>query len=344
MRPAELRLDGMRTLTDETGMFQHTKFSTVDRKEGYTTDDNARALIAALRHHDLYGDPDALGLADTYLTFLLHTQMSDGRFHNLLGFDRRFQDDLGSEDCMGRALWACGYAMSSNAPEDMKRLAKEVFDRGLPPSLGFASPRARAFTILGLNRYRSALPEDRNILDNMIVLAEGLMTQYRSEASRDWRWFEPYLTYSNPRLPQALFAAHESTGRPPYLHVARSSLDFLIEVQIVGGMFIPIGNRGWLEKGGVKALYDQQPIEASCMVEAASTALRSTGEARYGEAALKAFEWYHGRNTQGVALYNEDAGTSYDGITPEGLNRNQGAEATLSYYLAFLKLREEGLT
>ena len=343
MKPAALRLDGLRALTDETGMFQHTKYSTIDRKEGYTTDDNARALIAALRYHQIYRDPDSLRLANNYLTFLLYMQRSDGPFHNILGFDRGFQDDVGSEDCIGRALWASGYTLCTNAPEDMKHVAKEILDQGLPSSYSFTSPRAEAFTILGLHHYQKAFPEDQNILGNLGMFAERLVDRYRSEAVDDWRWFEPYLTYANPRLPQALFAAYESTKEATYLQVAQSSLDFLIKIQIVGDMFIPIGTKGWLKKNGRRALYDQQPIEASCMVETALMALNSTGEERYQRTAQIAFEWYHGRNTLNVTPYNQKTSTCYDGITPDGLNQNQGAEATLSYYLAYLKLKEKDL-
>ena len=324
-------------------MFQHTKYSTIDRKQGYTTDDNARALIAALRYYQIYRDPDSLRLANTYLTFLLYMQRSDGSFHNLLGFDREFQDDVGSEDCMGRVLWSCGYLLFAGASADMKHVAKEIFDQGLPSSYNSTSPRAWAFTILGLHHYHKAFPDDRNIRDNMRVFAKRLIDQYRSETIDDWRWFEPYLTYANPRLPQALFAAYESTKEATYLQVAQSSLDFLIKIQIVGDMFIPIGTKGWLKKNGRRALYDQQPIEASCMVETALMALNSTGEERYKRTAQIAFEWYHGRNTLNVTPYNRKTSTCYDGITPDGLNRNQGAEATLSYYLAYLKLKEKDL-
>ena len=324
-------------------MFQHTKYSTIDRKEGYTTDDNARALIASLRYHQIYKDRDSLHLANTYLTFLLYMQRSDGRFHNLLGFDRGFQDDVGSEDCMGRALWASGYTLCTDAPEDMKHVAKEILDRGLPSSYSFTSPRAEAFTILGLHHYQKAFPDDQNIQNNLVMFAERLVDRYRVEAVDDWRWFEPYLTYANPRLSQALFATYESTREPTYLQVAQNSLDFLIEVQIIGDMFLPIGTQGWFKKNDRRALYDQQPIEASCMVEAALMALNSTGEERYQKTAQIAFEWYYGRNALDVILYNQKTGTCYDGITSEGLNQNQGAEATLSYYLACLKLKERNL-
>ncbi len=343
MRPLELSLDGLIALTDEVGMFQHGKFSTIDRKEGYTTDDNARALIAALRYHRSFDDAYSLTLAETYLAFLLHMQREDGRFHNFLGFDRGYQDEIGSEDCMGHALWACGCAMSSNAPDSMKSAAKELFDRGLPPSHGFKSPRAKASTILGLRCYHDAFPEDGNVVSNVDTLTEGLVEQYRVEADGDWRWFEAYLTYANARLPQALFAVYECTKEQSFLRVALCSFDFLVETQVLEGVFQPVGTDGWFMKDGERAFYDQQPIEASCMVEAALMAYDATGDDGHLEKAQTAFEWYHGRNTQQVHLLNPETGTCYDGITPEGLNRNQGAEATLSYYLAYLKMREKNL-
>lgn len=341
--PENLELEGLRALTDETGMFQHSKYSTVDRKEGYTTDDNARALIAALRHHRVYGERESLELADTYLSFLFHMQRTDGRFHNLLGYDRRYKDDVGSEDCMGRALWACGYTLGSDVPEGIRYLAKEILDMGLPPSHVFDSPRAKSFSVLGLRHYNEAFPDDPNIIQNLEMLADGLVDQYRAEAEGDWRWFEPYLTYSNARLTQALFAAYESAKEPHYLQVAKASLDFLIEVQMVGGRFVPIGTNGWFLKNGKRALYDQQPIEASCMVEATIAAWKSTDGEVYRDAARTAFDWFHGGNLQGVLLYSPETGTCYDGITPEGLNKNQGAESTLSYYLAYLEMRKHNL-
>lgn len=343
MKPAMLPLDGLRALTDETGMFQHTKYSTIDRREGYTTDDNARALIAALRHFELYREQEALQMANVYLSFTLYMQKNGGCFHNLLGFDRRFKDDVGSEDCAGRAIWASGYTLSTDIHRDMKLAAKEIFDRGLRAAHSFTSPRAWAFTILGLCHYHEAFPDDSHTFDCIDKFSRWLMDLYSLESADDWRWFEPYLTYSNPRLPQALFNAHELTGDPSILDIAKSTFDFLIDAQLVEGVFVPIGNRGWMKRGGERAIYDQQPIEASSMVEAALAAHGSTGDSRYREVALIAFEWYHGKNTNEVVLFNPETSTCYDGIMPEGLNLNQGAEATISYYLAYLKLREMSL-
>jgi len=225
----------------------------------------------------------------------------------------------------------------------MKQVAKEIFDRGLPPAYSFTSPRAVAFTILGLHGYQRGFPEDENVQDNIRRFANHLTDLYRIEATDDWRWFEPYLTYANPRLPQALFTAYAATGESNYLQVAKDSLDFLIEIQIIDDVFIPVGSKGWFKRNGRRALYDQQPLEASCMVEAALTALNSTGDENYRRTALTAFDWYHGRNTKKVRIYNEKTGTCYDGITEKGLNQNQGAESILSYYLAYLKLREENI-
>jgi len=330
----------LRMLTDETGMLQHSKFSIIDRRKGYTTDDNARALIVALRYNDLYGDCEAIDLANLYLTFLLHMQRDDGRLHNVLGFDRVFKDDVGSEDSMGRSLWATGYTMASDAPEQTRMVSKEIFDKALPPARSFNSPRAIAFTLMGVTNYYKAMGEDRNILSDIVLFADKLVRQYELEAGGRWRWFESYLTYANARIPQALFNAYEATKREEYLDTAREALDFLIEECFIDEVFHPIGSEGWYEKGGERVMFDQQPLEANCMMEASLEAMNSTKDSRYYEIALKSFEWYLGDNVKGVPLIDTDNNLCYDGITEEGLNRNQGAESTLSYMLSYLSLKE----
>jgi uncharacterized protein YyaL (SSP411 family) len=334
------KIDGLKRLTDETGILQHAKFSIIDRRKGYTIDDNARALIAALKFYQLFDDNEALDLARTYLTFLYHMQREDGRFHNLLGFDRRYGDVIGSEDSMGRTLWATGYTLASEAPTLMKSLAKEVFDNGLPSSIEFQSPRAKAFTLLGLTMYHREFKNDENLLKTIKHFADALINQYTAESDEEWCWFESYLTYSNPRLPQSLFEAYNVLGNEKYLEAAEASLNFLIKTSFSDNFFQPIGSNGWFKKGGEKAIYDQQPIEASCMVEAAVEAMSSTGNKAYLQVAKDSFEWYHGKNLKGLNVIDTDTFVCFDGITREGLNQNQGAESTISYFLAFSALKE----
>lgn len=335
----ELLLDGLKTLTDEVGMIQHSKFSIIDRHKGYTTDDNARALISAIRYNHVYTSLESLELVKLYLAFLLHMQEMDGSFSNLLGYDRSLKDKGGSEECMGRALWACGTVLESNVGEDLKQVAKEMFDKGLPSSREFRSPRARAYTILGLKGYHVAFPTDSNIVENCETHATFLTNLYFSHSEEDWIWFEPYLTYANARLPQSLFHAHNMIDDDLYLDIAVNSLKFLVDTHFHNGVFMPVGTNGWYMKKGKKATYDQQPIEASCMVEALIEAYHSTDLQEYVKYALQCFNWYHGANIKGVTLFDPKTSTCFDGITPKGLNENQGAESTLSYYMAYLALK-----
>ncbi len=333
-----VKLDFLKLLTDDTGLFQHAKFATPKRQEGYTTDDNARALIAAIRYYHIYGGSKVGGLIDVYLSFLLHMQRPDGKMHNLLSYNRQFMDDEGSEDSMGRALWACGNVMSSKLPVEKRLISKEIFDRSFSWFSDFKSLRSWSFAILGLCHYHKGYPQDRNIVPSIRTLVDRLLINYEHVSSSDWHWFEPYLTYVNGRLPQALFEAYKSTKVEKYLQAAKESFDFVVSVQLIDNKFVPIGNKGWYKRGEERAIYDQQSIEASCMVEAALAAFRATGDEEYRRTAGIIFDWFLGKNSRGMAIYNSETGGCYDGITPRGLNLNQGAEATVSYLMARLEM------
>jgi hypothetical protein len=337
-----IKLDYLIYMTDETGIVQHSKFTTPNRGEGYSTDDNARALIVCTKHNRLDKTSEATKLADIYLSFLYHMQMKNGRLHNFLGYDRRFLDDVGSDDNLGRTLWACGYAINSNLDKEKKLLSKEIFDKALPHAINSTSPRAKAFAVLGLGQYQRAYPKNQALSQNMIKLIEQLLKLYEKISSGEWRWFEAYLTYCNGRLPQALFEAYERIGNENYLQVAKDSFNFVLKAQMSKGMFSPIGNNGWYIKGGQKAMYDQQSVEASCMVETALAAFRATQKNNFRTVAQTIFGWFLGKNTQNLWVYNPNTGGCYDGITPEGLNLNQGAEATVTYLLARLDMEMIG--
>jgi hypothetical protein len=337
IRLPPIKLDYFSSITDETGIIQHAKFATPNRREGYATDDNARALIVCTKHNELYGNLETAKLADVYLCFLYHMQMKDGRLHNFLGYDRRFLDGVGSEDSIGRVLWACGHLINSNFDKEKKLLSKEIFDKALPHAFNFTSPRAKAFAILGLSQYYRAFPKNQTLSKSIVELVEQLLMLYKKNSSVKWRWFEGYLTYCNGRLPQALFEAYECVKDEDYLQVGKDSFNFILKVQINKGIFMPIGNNGWYRKDGLRATYDQQSVEASCMAETALAAFKATHDSNFRTAAGTIFGWYFGKNTMGLWVYESDTGSCYDGITPEGLNLNQGAEATITYLLARLE-------
>jgi hypothetical protein len=333
-----INLDYLISITDENGVIQHSKYATPNRREGYTTDDNARALIFCSKHNKFKRNSETVKLADIYLGFLYHMQKKDGKLHNFLGYDRRFLDNVGSDDCLGRTLWACGHVINSNLSKEKKLIAKEIFDKALPHSIISISPRAKAFTILGLSQYQRSFPKDEALLENITVLSEQLLKLYEKESSFEWSWFETKITYCNARLPEALFEAYKHIKNENYIQVAKQSFNFITKIQMKNNIFTPIGNNGWYKKGGSMAIYDQQSVEASCMTETALTAFQSTHNNNFVKLAQEIFAWFLGKNNKKVQVYNPNTGGCYDGITSEGLNLNQGAEATITYLLARLDL------
>jgi hypothetical protein len=211
------RLSGIELFTDETGILQHSKYGVIDRRHGYCTDDNARALIAAVRHHQLYGGGESLRLAKRYLEFLLFMHTDGGGFHNRLSYDRRYLDEEGTEDSIGHALWATGYTINSRAPGMLKQLSRLLFDESLPKARSFTSPRGNAFTLLGLCEYSKAHPQDANLRKDIVRFASFLVDRYSDNAEPGWTWFENYVTYASPRLPQALLETGNLLGDESFL-------------------------------------------------------------------------------------------------------------------------------
>jgi len=334
-----IKLDHLISLTDDAGVMQHAKHTIPIRKEGYTTDDNARALIVAAKHYDLLKSKSSLKLINTSLSFLHFAQKEDGKFHNFMSYGRSFLDKEGSEDSFGRVLQACGYIISSKIHKNTKATAKYIFDNASKWVTRLNSPRAKAFTIIGLYYYFKEYKHE-DIVDKIKILADSLVKLYETNASQDWKWFEPYLTYSNSSLPESLFLAYSITKNESYLKTAQESLDFLSEVAIVDGKLMPIGNKGWYNKDGKRAFYDQQPIDVGVMVQTYLVAHEIAKEDRYYENAILAFNWFLGKNSLNQWVYDETTGGCFDGISPHGVNLNQGAESTLTYLLARLCLEE----
>ena len=343
-RPSELpeiKLDHLRALTDDTGLLQHAVFTVPNYSAGYTTDDNARALEAAVLLEDT--GPTQIPAA-RYLAFLWHAfNAPHGRFRNELAYDRRWLDEVGSEDCHGRALSALGLLLAHSRNPGLRGLAARLFDLALPAVLAFTSPRAWAFSLLGIHHYLRRFPGDRAAQNARERLAARLLELWRAHRSPDWPWFEPILAYSNAALPHALLLAAQGMARPDLLQTALEALGWLIEIQRAGGdHLVPIGSNGFYPRGGPRARFDQQPVEAHATVAACLEAWRATQDPRWRLEAQRAFEWFLGRNDLGLPLYDPSTGGCRDGLHPDRVNQNQGAESTLAFLLSLLEMRRAG--
>jgi hypothetical protein len=338
-----LRLDHLERLTDGTGIMQHALYSVPDPLHGYSVDDQARALIAVLAHARLAGAAQPPPRAYTYLAYLRYAAMSEGRFHNFLSYDRQWLDDGGGEDARGRALWALGYAARHGLDQGLRDAAATLLVDGLVAMRSLRAPRAWAFTIFGLYHYLKYRPEPA--LQSLLCdLANRLATCYERTAAPDWPWFEDRLTYCNAKLPAALLLANEVTGEARFREVGLAASSWLMEVLFDdSGVLHLIGQDGWYPRGGTRAAYDEQCVDAQGTVELALIAGRISGDHSWQERALAAFAWFHGRNAPGLALIDPATWGCYDGLRSNGVNRNMGAESIICYLLAYLDLVGAGL-
>ena len=343
-RLPSFKLDHLYRMTDHTGLLQHAVFSVPNYGEGYATDDNARALIVAMLMEELGMTAlfESANLASRYLAFLWHAfNPATGRFRNFLSYERQWLEATGSEDSHGRALWGLGTVLGRSKSADLRGIAGRLFESALPAILSFRSPRAMAFSALGLQEYLNGFPGDRAAMQTMDELSHRLLDIYASNHSTGWHWFEDVLAYSNARLPQALIACAVRTSDKVMLAAGLESLDWIVTMQRceTKGHFVPIGSQGFHRKGGEKARFDQQPVEAGATVSACLEAFRATADDRWLREAWSAFNWFLGDNDLQIVLYDSSTGGCRDGLHPDRVNENQGAESTLSFLMALLEMR-----
>ena len=327
-------------MTDDTGLFQHALYAVPDLRHGYCTDDNARALIAALQHTELLGSERSALPLHRYLTFLAYAyNESAGVFRNFMGYDRRWVENAGSPDSQGRAIWALGVAVSTAPDDDTRDLAGELMYKALPGVSGLRDLRSKVFTAIGLEEYLKVYPGHIPASELRDRYAVDLLTAFANNAADDWPWCEDIVIYDNAKLCHGLLVCGRSMGRDDMIEQGLKSLRWLLDVQRApGGHLSIIGNEGWLPRGGHKADYDQQPLEAYALVHACLTAAGVSGEKAWADEAWRCFKWFTGDNDRGVPLYASETGGCMDGLRPNGVNRNQGAESTLAYLLSVLEL------
>jgi glycosyltransferase involved in cell wall biosynthesis len=335
----EVGLCHLRRLTDTTGLLQHARYALPLYESGYTTDDNARGLLACVWHEEWRGEPGEEGpLGERYLAFLAYAfDPRQQRFRNLLSYDRRWLDGEDSDDAQGRALWALGTVIGRSTRNHWRQAAWQLWQQALPCALAWRSPRAWALTLLGLRDYLRAYPRHLAARQLAEELANRLLQRYADCASPDWLWFEDIVAYDNAVLPHGLLAAAAILNRQDCLQVGLESLRWLVRLQTEPqGYLVPIGSQGWYRRGQTPARFDQQPIEAQALVLACLTAEELTGESTWRIQARLGLEWFLGRNDLGLPLYDPETGGCCDGLQPGRINRNQGAESTLAWILARL--------
>jgi glycosyltransferase involved in cell wall biosynthesis len=344
-RLPELKLNQLHRMTDDTGMLQHAIFTIPNRREGYTTDDNARALILSLLLEQTKaenGDSSASNSAGLYLAFLEHAfNSAKGRFKNFLRYDRRWNEPVGSEDCHGRALWALGTVLGRSQNQGLRGAAGRLFEFSLPAAVEFSSPRAWAYALLGIQEYLTSYPGDRDAQKVQFAVSCRLLKMYESIRQPDWKWFENILAYGNARLPQAMLLVGAARSDERMISAGLECLEWLLEMQRceANGHFVPIGSQGFYRRNGEKARFDQQPLEAAGAVSACLQAYRVTGDSRWRGEAWSAFNWFLGDNDLQLPLYDSATGGCRDGLHPDRANENQGAESTLSFLMALLEMR-----
>lgn len=338
----EVQLNILLEMTDDVGIMQHCVYATPDRRHGYSTDDNARAVIVAAMAWSLFQDERVLAPLQTYLAFLNHARPGGGgRFRNLMSYDRSWLETDWSDDCQGRVQWALGYLIAHAPHKSMGLLGQDLFRLSLANFESMASPRAWAFAVLGLYYYLRKFPDDLSVRIVLENLAKRLDDAFEEHESADWPWCEDVVTYENARVPQALILAGLALGDDHLTQRGLRVLRWLLAVQTSDdGHLSVIGSDGWLRRGGRRAPYDQQPVEAAALIDACKAAHRASGDEKWLTQMRRCFGWYLGQNDAGIPLVEFKSQGCHDGLVRGGVNQNFGAESCVSWLLSLLTMHE----
>ncbi|MDW8852136.1 glycosyltransferase [Flavobacterium sp. MMLR14_040] len=336
-----IELAHVKKMTTELGIIQFSKISVPDLSSGYTLDDNARALVALCMHYKLTEDKADLPYILIYLDFIERCQKPKGNFMNYVDENNREHieqnAEVNLEDSNARGIWALGTVVSIRKilPEAIAKKASKCLLNSLKWAETIQSPRSIGFATKGLYLYHSAVP---NLYVAAIInkLNAKLLYNYEVHATKDWKWFENYLTYGNGILPESMLYAYLVTNKPIYKKVAMESLDFLISKTYKGDNFKVISNNGWYHKDSEPAEYGEQPIDVSYMIQTLNSFYGAFKNPEYKRLMKIAFNWFLGKNHLNQIMYNPVSGGGYDGLEKENVNLNQGSESTVCYLTARL--------
>jgi len=331
----------LRTLSDEVGLLSSAVYSVPDRRFGYTTDDNARALIAALRLHDYRHDPEVRGLIPRYLAFLRDAfDPESQRYRNVLSYDRRWRDELASERTHGRTILALGVA-TELAPTDGERaFATRLFSESVEPLEQFSSSRAWAFSLVGIHAYLSRYGGDTQARRIRESMANRLHRRFVENAREDWPWYESTVREGSAKVAHAMILSGQWMPDSDMVERGLTALDWLVEHQLEGGHVSMFGDRGWYDISGERARFNQLPAEVTHLIEACAEAYRCTRERRWIERARRLLGWFLGDNDLQAMLYDNRTGGCRDALRADGPNQNQGGAATASWLIALVAVYE----
>jgi glycosyltransferase involved in cell wall biosynthesis len=338
----EIKFDHLKTMTDDTGIFQHATYTIPNRNHGYCTDDNARALVVTAMAYK-YSSSDSKwldSLSSIYLSFLLDAYNEDNeRFRNFFSYSRQWMEDIGSEDSHCRALWGLGKIIAFSRDTGQMEVATILFKQALRAVEGFSSPRAMAFALVGIHSYLEKFSGDSKVRQMREILAEKLFKLFKNNVTKNWPWLEKKVCYTNGKLVHALLLSGKSMQRKDMIEMGLNSLKWLLDIQTEKGHFVPIGNNGWYEQGQPKARFDQQPIEVNAMIEACVKAYNLTRNKVWLDSVVMCFNWFLGHNDLNLSLYDPKTGGCRDGLMADGINRNEGAESSLAWLLSLMALQ-----
>jgi glycosyltransferase involved in cell wall biosynthesis len=339
----EMKLDHLKTLTDDTGILQHATHTIPDRNHGYCIDDNARALmVAAMGRKYLPAVSMSFdSLSSHYLSFLQYAfNVETGLFRDFMTYARQWTEEVGSEDAHGRALWGLGKAVAFLDNPGQLAMSTTLFKQALKAVEHFNPPRTIAFALVGIHAYLHKFSGDTEVRRVREILADRLFNQFENNVTKSWPWLENTLSYANGKLPHALLLSGQWMQRSDMIDMGLRSLKWLLTIQTENGHFVPIGCNGWYEQGGPKARFDQQPIEANAMIEACVEAFNITRDKTWIDNAVMCFNWFLGHNDLNMPLYDPKTGGCRDGLMADGINQNEGAESSLAWLLSLMTLQK----
>jgi glycosyltransferase involved in cell wall biosynthesis len=323
-------------LTDDVGILQHAIGCTPNFKAGYCLDDNARALLLSMMSYRQFKDPKYLQLIIKYLSYINHMQQKDGSFKNFMTFTHETFENDNSDDATGRTIWALGYLIRHAPNDSIFQLSMEIFHRSIDQIKNMHHKRGFANCILGLYHYVKRFPDQDKFIKLMEDLACKICDGYEEYSKENWAWFEPIISYDNGLLPAALYRVYEITGNERFLEIADVCTNFLESKCFSNEHLSLIGSNRWLKMDEEYELYAQQPIDAMAMVILYNCIYRIKKDVTSAKKLRKSFKWFLGFNDHDLPLYDIETCGCNDGIEEFSINRNQGAESTIAYHIAWL--------